>query len=127
LECGDKHKRGEIKTFKAEVECSSPKVYAAWKDAGNPNLDLLNVLLAEKLVGAEKVDKGKITLAEYQLQLAELNTRITEEERRRSFANADLQLKEAQVSAETQAAQAQSTAALLQGLAALQSANRPLR
>jgi hypothetical protein len=55
LECGDKHKRGEIKTFKAEVECSSPKVYAAWKDAGNPNLDLLNVLLAEKLVGAEKV------------------------------------------------------------------------
>jgi hypothetical protein len=127
LECGDKHKRGEIKTFKAEVECSSPKVYAAWKDAGNPNLDLLNVLLAAKLVGAEKVDKGKITLAEYQLQLAELNTRITEEERRRSFANADLQLKEAQVSAETQAAQAQSTAALLQGLAALQSANRPLR
>jgi hypothetical protein len=62
-----------------------------------------------------------------QKKSAELNTRIAEEERRRSFANADLQLKEAQVSAETQAAQAQSTAALLQGLAALQSANRPLR
>jgi hypothetical protein len=127
LECGERHKRGELKSFKAEVECSNPKVYSAWKAAGDPNLDLLNVLLAAKLVGAEKVDKGQVTLAEYQLQLAELNTRITEERRRRNFANADLQLREAEVSAQTQAAQAQSTAALLQGLAALQSANRPIK
>jgi hypothetical protein len=127
LECSEKHKRGEIKSFKGEVECSNPKVYAAWKNAGNPNLDLLNVLLAAKLVGAEKVDKGQITLSEYQLQLAELNTRIADEERRRGLANADVQLRAAEVSAETQAAQAQSTAALLQGLAALQSANRPIR
>ena len=58
LECSEKHKQGEIKSFKAEVECSNPKVYAAWKAAGDPNLDLLNVLLAVKLVGAERVDKG---------------------------------------------------------------------
>ena len=45
------------------------KVYAAWKAAGDPNLDLLNVLLAAKLVGAERIDKGQVTLAEYQLQL----------------------------------------------------------
>ena len=96
----------------------------AWKAAGDSNLDLLNVLLAAKLVGAERVDKGQVTAAEYQLQLAELNARITEERRRRSLANADLQLRAAEVSAETQAAQAQSAAALVQGLAALQSANR---
>lgn len=120
LECSERHKRGEIKSFKAEVECSNPKVYAAWKAAGDPNLDLLNVLLAAKLVGAEKVDKGQVTPAEYQLQLAELNARITEERRRRSLDNANLQLRGMEVSAETHAAQAQSAAVL-------QSANRPIR
>jgi hypothetical protein len=70
---------------------------------------------------------AQVTLAEYQLQLAELNARITEERRRRNFANADLQLREVEASAQPQAAQAQSAAALLQGLAVLQSANRPIR
>jgi hypothetical protein len=70
---------------------------------------------------------AQVTLAEYQLQLAELNARITEERRRRNFANADLQLREVEASAQTQAAQAQSAAALLQGLAVLQSANRLIR
>jgi hypothetical protein len=126
-ECNEKQKRGELKTFKAAVECSNPKIHAAWKQAGDPNLDLLNVLLAARLVGAENVDRGRITEAEYQLQLAELNARITEEKRRRTLtdaqANAGLQTSQA-LSA---AAQALSAAALLQGLAALQSANRPVR
>jgi hypothetical protein len=113
-ECNEKRKRGELKSLKATVECSNPKVYAAWKEAGDPNLDLLNVLLAARLVGAENVDRGRITEAEYQLQLAQLNARITEEKRRRILADA-------------QTSQALSTAALLQGLAALQSANRPVR
>jgi len=42
----EKGKRGELKSLKATVECSNPKVYAAWKEAGETNLDLLNVLLA---------------------------------------------------------------------------------
>jgi predicted RNA-binding Zn ribbon-like protein len=68
--------------------------------------DLLNVLLAARLVGAENVDRGRITEAEYQLQLAELNARITNEKRRRTLADA-------QASASLQASQAQSAAALL--------------
>jgi hypothetical protein len=127
LECDEKRKRGELKTYKASVECSNPRVYAAWKEAGDPNLDLLSILLAAKLVGAENVDKGRVTPAEYQLQLAELNSRLNEERRRRNFANAEMRLREAEVTAQTQAAQTQSAAALLQGLAALQSANRPTR
>jgi len=123
-ECKAKRLRGELKTFKASVECSNPKVFAAYKDAGDPNLDLLNISLAARLVGAENVDKKRVTEAEYQLQLAELNDRLTEERRRRSFDSADLQMRQTQVATQAQAAQAQSTAALLQGLAALQSASR---
>lgn len=119
-ECNEKRKRGELKSFKASVECANPRIYAAWKEANDPNLDLANVLLAARLVGAENVDRGRITEAEYQLQLAELNTRITEAKRRRS-------LSDAQANASLQATQAQSAAALLQGLAALQAANRPPR
>jgi hypothetical protein len=66
---------------------------------GDPNMDVLNLWLAARLVGAENVDKGKITEAEYQLQLAELNSRITDEKRRRSFANV-------QVASQVQAVQA---------------------
>lgn len=119
-ECREKRTRGELKSFKASVECSNPKIYAAWKEVGDPNLDLVNVFLAARLVGAENVDRGKITEGEYQLQLAELNSRITEEKRRRASTDA-------QASANLQATQALSDAALLHGLAAFQSASRPAR
>jgi hypothetical protein len=121
-ECSEKRKRGELKSLKATVECSNPKVYAAEKEAGDPNLDLLNVLLAARLIGAENVDRGRITEAEYQL-IAELNARITAERRRRTLA--DAQASASLQASQTQSAAAQSEAALLQGLAALQSANRP--
>jgi hypothetical protein len=102
------------------LSAPTPKIYAAWKEVGDPNLDLVNLWLAARLVGAGNVDKGKITEAEYQFQLAELNSRITMKGRRRGFANV-------QLASQVQAAQAQTTAGLLQGLAALQSANRSPR
>jgi hypothetical protein len=126
-ECSEKRRRGELKSFKASVECSNPKIYAAWKEANDQNLDLLNVLLAARLVGAENVDRGKITEAEYQLQLAELNARITEAKRRRNLSDAQARASLEATHAQIEATQVQSAAALLQGLAALQSANRPLR
>ena len=126
-ECDEKRKRGELKSFKAAAECSNPKIHSAWKEAGDPNIDLLNVWLAARLVCAEKVDKKQVTEAEYQLELAELDSRLTNEKRRRSLANVEMQLRATAVVAEAQAAQTQSAAALLQGLAALQIASRPSR
>jgi hypothetical protein len=128
-ECNAKRLHGELKTYGASVQCSNPKIFAAYREAGDPNLDLLNVYLAARLVGAENIDRKRVTEAEYQLQLAELESRLTKERQRRALAVADLEIKRAQAAAETQtaqAAQAQSNAALLLGLAALQSANRPV-
>jgi len=85
------------------------------------------VLLAARLVGAENVDRGRITEAEYHLQLAELNARITEEKRRRTLTDVQARASLQASQAASEASQAQSAAALLQGLAALQSANRPVR
>jgi hypothetical protein len=82
---------------------------------------LFNVYEAARLVGAENVDKGKLTEAEYNLQLAELRSRFTAEAQRRGLAVANLQASQAQA----QAANTQATAAMLQGLSAFQMANRP--
>jgi hypothetical protein len=127
-ECNAMRLHGELKTHKASVECSNPKIFAAYREAGDPNLDLLNVYLAAQLVGAENIDRKRVTEAEYQLQLAELESRLTKERQRRALDVAELEIKRTQAAAEVQtatAAQRQSTAALLVGLAAPQSANRP--
>jgi hypothetical protein len=116
-ECKDKRLRKELKTYKESAECSNPRVYAAWQEAGDPYLDLTGLLLAAKLVCAENMDKGKATEAECRLQVAELNSRLVSERQRRDQAVA-------QTRTQAQAANAQSTAALLQGLAALDAANR---
>ena len=125
-ECNAKRLHGELKTYKASVECSNPRIFTAYREAGDPNLDLLNVYLAARVVGAENIDRKRVTEAEYQLQLAELESRLTKERQRRALDAADLEIRRAQAAAETQTAAAQaqsSTAALLLELAALQ-ANR---
>jgi hypothetical protein len=84
-------------------------------------MDLVNVYEAARLVGAENVDKGRITEAEYNLQLAEIRSRFSAEEQRRSLAVANTQAAQAQA----QAANTQAAGVLLQGLSAFQTANRP--
>jgi hypothetical protein len=124
-ECKEKRLRKELKTHKEAVECSNPKIYKAWQEAGSPILDLIAVHLAGRLVCAENIDKGKATEAECQLQLAELYSRVVSEGRRREQAAVQTQAMQTQAAAQAQAANAQSAGALLQGLAALQTANRP--
>jgi hypothetical protein len=123
--CNDKLLSKEFKTYKAFVECSNPAVYAARQEMGDKHLDLVGVLLAARLVGADNLDKRKITKAEMDLQLAELTTRLNSERQRRDIANANMQAVQMQASAQQQAANAQTSAAFMQGLAALQTANRP--
>jgi hypothetical protein len=116
-ECREKHLRGEL-NHKQMNECANPRIYAAWQEAGDPYLDLLNIQLAAALVCGENIDKGKATEAECRLQIAELQSRLNNERQRREAMRA-------QAAAQTQAANAQSAAVLMQGLAALQTANRP--
>ena len=122
-EFDEKRIKKEIKGFKGVVECSSPRVIAAWRERKYPYMDLINVYEAARLVGAENADYGKLTEAQYKLQLAELQSRLTSEAQRRGLAVANTQAAQAQA----QAANAQASAAMLQGLSAFQTANRPQR
>lgn len=120
-ECNEKRLRKEIRGFKASVECSSQRVKAEWRERKYPHMDLVDVYEAARLVGAENVDKGRITEAEYQLQMAELRSRFTAESQKRNLAVANSQAAQAQA----QAANTQAKAAMLQGLSAFQLASRP--
>ena len=83
-------------------------------------MDLINVYEAARLVGAENVDNGKLSEAEYKLQLAELKSRLAAEDQRRGLAVASTQA----VQAQAQTADMQAHAAMFQGLTAFQTANR---
>jgi len=120
-ECNDKRIKKELKGFKAAVECAGPKVIAAWRERQYPYMDLIELYEAASLVGADKVDSGRLSEPEYKLQLAELRSRMTAEEQRRTLAVANTRAAEAQA----QAAATQANAAILQGLSAFQAANRP--
>jgi hypothetical protein len=120
-ECNEKRLKKEVKGYKGSVECSSPRVIAAWRERRYPYMDLIDVYEAARLVGAEKVDAGKLSEGEYKLQLAELQSRLTAEDQRRNLAIANTQIAQAQV----QVADAQSKAAMLQGLSAFRMATNP--
>ena len=92
-------------------------------------MDLVDLQEAARLVGAENLDKGKITESEYKLQLAELRSRIAAESQRRSLAVSNTQAALAQARAantQAQAANMQAAGVLLHGLGAFQAANRPM-
>ena len=111
---------GELKTFVESVQCSNPRVIAAYQRANYPNMDLIYLETAARLAGAEKIDKGEITEAQFQLELAELGTRVASEERRRAI---DLQNARSQAAAAS-ASQGMATGQMLQGLSAFQAINQ---
>lgn len=124
-ECRERRLQKELKTLKATIDCGNDRIYAIWREAGDPNLDLWSISLAARRVGAENVDNKKVTEAQYDLQIAELNSRLTDVRRQRGMENANMQMRATQVNSQAQAARTQSAASLMVGLAALQEASRP--
>jgi hypothetical protein len=124
-ECKDRRLRGELKTHVEEARCANDRILAAYRGANYPYMDLVGLMTAARLAGAEQIDRGQITEAEMELQLAELKTRVANEERRRNLEIAEAQNRAAMVSTAQNQAVANSAAALLQGLSAFQAASRP--
>lgn len=87
--CEAKRKEGELKSEAAVVECANPQLLAAYIDARVLYLDLTKLWLAAKLDAAKKLDKGDITRAQYDLDLAEWRLKIASEEDRRKKAAVD--------------------------------------
>jgi hypothetical protein len=119
-DCKQKRLSGELKTYVESVQCSNPALISSYRNAGYPYMDLIELLAASRLVGAERIDKHEMTEAELQLQMAELNSRVTAEAQRRTLAMMNANSQSMAAHAQAQSAQAQSTAVMLQGLSAFQ-------
>jgi hypothetical protein len=113
--CAQRYQSGEM-TMAQSVECSNPKVIAAFEGADYPYMDLLRLGMDARLAGAQKVDRGELSPEEYQRQLGELRKRIGAEMRRRNGAvDAD-----SPAPTYPQIAEASEKSKLLDGLSALQ-------
>lgn len=82
-ECRDRRLKKEIATYKASAQCASPKIYAAWREANYPHMDLITAWLNAREAASEKVDQNAITPKEFERQMAEITNRLTAEEQRR--------------------------------------------
>jgi hypothetical protein len=83
IECKNKRLSGELKTYVASAECSNPRIVAAYQRAGYRYMDLMYLFTANRRESLEQIDNGQLTEAQAQLELAQLMTRIVDEERRR--------------------------------------------
>jgi hypothetical protein len=82
-ECRDRRLRGEIATYKESAECSSPKIFAAWREAAYPHMDLITAWVNAREAASAQVDQKTLTPDEFERQMGELTVRLTGEERRR--------------------------------------------
>lgn len=83
-ECRSQRLKGEIASHAASVECSSPKVRAAFARIGYPYMDLVEKLNAKRLEAAEHLDKNWLSGTEDQMEFARLAIDIAEQEGERN-------------------------------------------
>ena len=67
-ECHEKRLSGQLKGF---------------ADAGFPYMDLVDLMAADRLAVAERMDKGELSIAEANVQMAEFGVRVINEAQRR--------------------------------------------
>lgn len=82
-ECRERRLRKEFATYKESAQCSNPRIFAAWRDAGYPHMDLITDWLNTREEASEKVDQHTITPAQFEQQMDALTIRLTTEEQRR--------------------------------------------
>jgi len=82
-QCEQERLSGQYQTHVAAVNCAVPAVIAAYQEAAYPFNDITYLSVQARRVGARRVDAGDVTEAEYQHDVAELDSRLAAEDSRR--------------------------------------------
>lgn len=82
--CREDRLDGVLKTFVASANCSNQKIFEIYFNANYPYMDLIGQLTTKRLETAEKIDAGKLTEAEAQLEFATFATYLTDLEHQRN-------------------------------------------
>ena len=81
--CEELRQAGQIKTHLAAVNCAVRPVLAAYDGENYPFMDLVYVSIQARQRGADRVDNGDLSEPQYRQDVATLDARIAEEEKRR--------------------------------------------
>jgi|HubBroStandDraft_1064217.scaffolds.fasta_scaffold116431_4 hypothetical protein len=125
-ECWQRYTAKLLKTATELANCANGGVADSLAAAGYPHMDLIQVMVAEELAVAERVDRKKITPIEARAQVTELMSRISTEIRARNLAAENAAtvraaaLAKQQEAAEAQAGRDAQSAAQAQALAQMQ-------
>jgi SPOR domain len=81
--CRERRLRKELAGYKESAECSSPIIFAAWREAGYQHMDLITAWLNARETASAQVDQKTLTPAQFEQQMGDLTRRLTAEEKRR--------------------------------------------
>ena len=82
-ECHEKRLSGQLRGVADAARCSNDRMRQIWADAGFPYMDLVDLMAADRLAVAERMDKGELSIAEANVQMAEFGVRVVNEAQRR--------------------------------------------
>lgn len=82
-QCRQKHVLGELKTYAERARCGEDRIRRLYAENNFPHMDWLNLMHAYEVALSERVDKGELSLAEANVQMAELGIRFVNEAKRR--------------------------------------------
>jgi hypothetical protein len=88
-ECKNRRIAGALRTHVDSVNCSNPRIRTAWVAADYPFMDLIDQILAHRLVVAERIDRGEMTEAEGQADEATFSSGIVATAQQRTIAAAE--------------------------------------
>lgn len=83
-ECRQKRLNGELKNYAESAQCSNSRILEVHREAGDPNMDLMQLLCAYRFATAEREDNGEMTEPEANLATEGLLLRVGQEARWRS-------------------------------------------
>lgn len=86
-ECRTRRLSGELPNFAAAVQCSNPRMIQAFSVVSYSYMDLINVLAEKRLALAQKIDSGKLTEDQADVENAKLYLELAVAERQRDTAS----------------------------------------
>ena len=86
-ECRTRRLSGELPNFAAAVQCSNPPMIQAFSAVSYSYMDLIKVLAEKRLALAQKMDSGKLTEDQADLENAKLYLELAVAERQRDTAS----------------------------------------
>jgi hypothetical protein len=88
-DCTAQLRNGLLKSHRQAADCAKPRVLAAYQENGYPFMDLVQLDLAARAAGADRIDTGFAQEVDVDRDITELDRRIlAERERRMAVANA---------------------------------------